>query len=109
MNRRGFIKGAALAVAAAPAAASASVIKPNGIRMSTDKADPGYRAWCIAMGDGKKPKVFLNGVEQKHCSMADESLGEVKRAVLTPSGNLAIGRDEILEEIVYGDVKILVD
>lgn len=109
MNRRGFLKGAAVAVAATPAVASAAVLKPNGIRMSSDKDDPGYRAWCIAMGDGKRPKVLLDGVPQKHCTMADEARGEVKRAVLTPSGNIAKGYDDFLEEIVHGDVRIILE
>lgn len=109
MNRRGFLKGAAVAIAAAPAAANAAVFKADGIRVSSNKDDPGYRAWCIAKGDGKTVRVYLNGVEQKFASMADEARGEVRRAVLTPNGNLAIGNDEVLEEIAYGDVRVTIE
>lgn len=39
---------------------------------------------------------------------ADERTGMVKRGVLTPGGNIAIGHDEFLFEEVYGDVRIVI-
>lgn len=78
----------------------------GGMRISCLKDDPGYRAWCMLRGDGKTAKVYLDGVEQKDACIADEAEGMVRRAVRTPEGNLAIGRDEVLEETVYGDVHI---
>lgn len=110
MDRRSFLKGAAVAFAAAPAAemAAAAVLKPDGIRISCRQDDPGYRAWCILRGDHKKPMVYLNGRLCKFVSTADERLGIVIRGVETPGGNIAHDGENFLEETVYGDVGIVI-
>jgi hypothetical protein len=89
-------------------AAEALPPRGDGIRVSSDKDDPGYSQWAMFNGDGKKVEAYLNGELQKHCMTADEKLGMVKRAVLTPSGNMAIGHDEFLFEEVFGDVRVVI-
>lgn len=111
MNRRVFLAAMPLApLVAVPAVALPAVaaVPKAGLRLSALKDDPGYRAWCELCGDGKTVKVYLDGVEQHDAVTADEADGMVYRAVRTPSGNLAIGRDEILYETVYGDVRIVI-
>lgn len=78
------------------------------MRLSSDKDDAGYRAWCELNGDGKRVKVFLNGVEQRGVTMADDEAGEVRRCVHTPAGNIAVDKNagEILMETVKGSVEI---
>lgn len=88
---------------------AAAVPKPGGVRMSCEPDDAGYVPWGMARGDGKIVKVWLDGVEQKQCITADESVGMVKRVLLTPAGNVAVGNDEVLTEVVYGDVRIVAD
>ncbi|QJS27469.1 twin-arginine translocation signal domain-containing protein [Rhizobium ruizarguesonis] len=109
MNRRSFMKGAAGAVAVAPVIASVAVAKPNGLRVSSEEGDAGYRPYCIAHGDSKKVRIYLDGIEQKYAVMADETLGAVKRVVLTPSDNFAHDGQNILYEEVYGDVRIAIE
>lgn len=105
MKRRSFLVGAILT----PGSAIASLPQDaqHGLRVSVDKGDPGYRNYCVANGDGKIIKVYLDGVEQKHCRMADESLGVVRRIVTTPSGKLAHANGEVLEEEVSGVVRVI--
>ncbi|MQX25039.1 hypothetical protein GHJ84_29700 [Sinorhizobium meliloti] len=81
------------------------------MRLSSDKDDAGYRDWCILNGDNKIARVFLDGVEQKYASMADDELGEVRRTVLTSGGNFATDTlcGEILTEIVKGTVEIRIE
>lgn len=110
MNRRSLI----VAMAAAPALACAPSVldrgkAPDGFhRLSSDKDDEGYRAWCILNGDGKLAKVYLDGVEQPDCLMADAQQGIVRRLVRTPGGNIAIGHGEALQETVPGFVEIVI-
>lgn len=111
MDRRSFLRGAAAVPVVLPAVAAATMQQPvpsrdYSRRFSQDKNDPGYRNWCIVTGDGMVVKVYLDGVEQKHCSMADEINGEIERIVMTPSGNMARSHDEILTEIVRGNVRL---
>lgn len=105
MQRRSFLVGAILAPGAA--AASLPISAPiGGIRISCEKEDSGYRDYCIANGDGKIVKVWLDGVEQKRCVMADENLGVVKRMVTTPQGNIAHDNGEFLFEEIKGFVEV---
>lgn len=80
------------------------------MRLSSDKDDAGYRAWCELNGDDKRVKVFLNGVEQRDVTMADEEAGEVRRCVRTSDGNIAVDKHagEFLMETVRGSVEILI-
>jgi hypothetical protein len=64
----------------------------------------------MLIGDGKKIRVFLDGVRQERmCVTADETTGYVKRAVLTPAGNIAHDGENILFDDVYGDVRIEIE
>jgi hypothetical protein len=76
------------------------------MRLSSDKEDPGYAAWCHVNGDGKVARVYLDGVLQRDAVMADDDKGEVRRCVRTADGNLARGHDEFLMETVRGKVEI---
>lgn len=78
------------------------------MRLSSDKDDAGYRAWCELNGDGKRVKVFLDGVEQRDATMVDDEAGEVRRCVRTPAGNIAVDSHagEFLMETVKGSVEI---
>lgn len=107
MKRRSFLLCSILAPAAAVATVAAAA-KPNGLRLSIEPEDPGYRAYCILNGDRKKITVFLDGVKTNVIT-ADESLGMVYRPVFTPDGNLAHHGGTILHETVYGDVRIVVE
>lgn len=103
MKRRSFLVGAVVA----PGAALAALPPVGGIRVSCEQGDPGYRDYCIANGDGKVFKVWIDGVEQKRCVMADERLGVVKRMVTTPAGNIAHDADgNIFFEEISGVVEI---
>ncbi|SER57658.1 hypothetical protein [Rhizobium sp. NFR03] len=105
MNRRSFLK-AAPAVAVLPGVALASGHAPAGYqRLSTEKDDPGYRAYCMLRGDRKKVKIFLNGQETSALT-ADAGEGWVKRHVITPEGNVAHDGRELLTEVVHGAVTI---
>ncbi|TCV66280.1 hypothetical protein [Neorhizobium sp. S3-V5DH] len=79
------------------------------MRLSSDKDDAGYAAWCHLNGDGKVARVFLDGIPQKDATMADDEIGEVRRCVRTAEGNLAVGHDEILMETVKGEVRIVIE
>lgn len=111
MNRRGFLLGALAAPAAVVPLSqpTAGVNKTSGIRISRDPADSGYRAYCEAFGDGKKIRVFLNGVEQRYVETADEREGFVLRAVTTDRGNLAHDGHDVLTETVHGDVLVMIE
>lgn len=111
MNRRSFLSAAAIAPAVAAVPVSAGVIKPGGRRLSTESGDPGYLAWAETKSDGQTVHVYLDGESQKDAVTADETLGMVKRTRRTAKGNLMIDpvRDEIMMEMVYGDVRIEID
>jgi hypothetical protein len=107
MNRRSFLRAAAIApaIAAMPAISSA----PAGYeRVSCEKGDPGERAYALACAGGKTVKVYLDGVEQKYALTADTNQGWVKRTVVSADGNIAFNRatEEIYTEIVHGAVRI---
>lgn len=103
MNRRRFFGAAAVAVIAPNALA----ISP-GRRVSIVKGDPGERLYGCICADGGRVRVLLDGIEQPRALTADESLGFVDRLITSPGGNVAFNRatGELLEERVYGQVKI---
>lgn len=113
MDRRSFLKGAAVALASTAATTEALAVgmKPNGIRISCNPEHAGYRAWCQANGDRCRVRVYLNGKEVKHCSTADETLGMIVKGVETSEGNIAVDRirGEYLEETLYGDVRVVIE
>ncbi|BCH33150.1 hypothetical protein MesoLjLc_50800 [Mesorhizobium sp. L-8-10] len=109
MDRRSFLRGAAVAPIAVTGAAVQANSAPEGYeRVSTETGDPGERAYAMACGDGKRIKVYLDGVEQQYCLTADARQGWVKRHVITEQGNVAFNRatEEILTEVVHGRVEI---
>jgi len=78
------------------------------MRFASDAADPGYEAWQKALLSGRNPKILLDGVEQKHCTMADDDLGLVTRCVLDPFGRSQSNpdnREEVWMETVSGLVE----
>lgn len=81
------------------------------MRLSVDKNDDGHVEWCKLTGDGKRVRVLLDGVDQKHCLMADEDAGEVRRCVVTDAGNIAVDyvAGEFLHETVKGKVQIVIE
>jgi hypothetical protein len=104
MDRRSFLRWFSFSPVAVAAAANTSV--QTGVRLSVEQDDPGYRAYCLAHGDGKKIKIFLNEVEQKACLTVDESAGMIKRMVFTAKGNVAHDGENFLTEEVYGHVRV---
>lgn len=107
MDRRSFLKATAAASVALPVTAAVAIGKPNGVRVSCEENDPGYRAYCMARGDGHKVEVYLDGAHQRAALMADEAKGVVKRVVMTPKGNFAHDGVNVLTEEVTGDVRIV--
>ena len=84
----------------------------DGLRLSSDPSDPGYGQWMVAKANGKNVRVFLDCVEVRHCTVADESLGYVRRAVLDDDGRVQIdpnNPDQVWEEDVRGCVEIVVE
>ncbi|MCO6050846.1 twin-arginine translocation signal domain-containing protein [Mesorhizobium sp. RP14(2022)] len=111
MDRRAFLRGSAVAVAAVPAVSSVPAMASGSRVISCRPEFPGYREWCILNGDHKRATVYLDGVEQKSAVAADEGAGTVTRAVRTPFGNLAVDihKGDVLEETVHGRVEIRID
>lgn len=112
MDRRSFLRasaavslGAGLPVSIANAPCPE---EPAGLfqRISCEKGDRGYRAYCMARGDDKTVMVYLNGEPQRYALTADANEGWVKRFVSTPAGNIAHDGREVLTEIVHGTVTI---
>lgn len=79
------------------------------MRISTEKDDPGYRAYCIALGDNKKISIYLDGEPVKFSYTADDVEGFVVRNVMTPAGNFATDGERLLTEIVRGVVRIEIE
>ncbi|OHV81613.1 hypothetical protein [Rhizobium sp. LCM 4573] len=81
------------------------------MRVSSDKADPGYADWCKLNGDRKIVTVYLDGEKVRDAVMADEEAGEVRRCVRTEADNLAFDKKtgDILRETLRGKVKVVVE
>lgn len=78
-------------------------------RVSANKADPGYPQWKVAIEHGKTVRVFLDGVEVKDCTTADDVNGFVVRAVLDDAGRFQVDPvdpNQVWEETVTGKVEI---
>lgn len=78
--------------------------------VSSHEGEPGYRAFCIACGDGGVIKVSVDGVDvSRRCDAADAPRGWARCYVETPDGNIAHnGHGDILTELVRGLVVITV-
>lgn len=79
------------------------------MRVSSIKGDPGYPQWSVAKAHGKTVKVYLDGVEQTHCSVADTDQGFVKRCVLNEEGRVQVDPNDpemIWTERAEGNVRV---
>lgn len=89
---------------------SKAVEKTFGIRVSCITGDPGEVRYAEALADGMKITVYLDGVECHGCWTADETEGYIVRPRKTAKGNIMVNRatGDILEETVYGNVKVVI-
>lgn len=79
------------------------------MRITSNKGDYGYQVFKFAMDCGKSIHIFLNGIEQKGVSVADEDGGYIIKDVLDKEGNCQVNPnkpDEVWVETLKGDVKI---
>jgi hypothetical protein len=81
------------------------------MRYSSDANDPGFFAWAQAMQNGKRPRIFLDGLEVPKCTMADDDTGEVTRIVLDGDGEpfIDLSKGELFYETVQGQVSIVME
>jgi len=63
------------------------------MRYATDRSDPGYANYRRAM----PCRVYLDGVEIKHCFMADEEAGEIHAGCQDAAGKLFL--DPVLGKV----------
>lgn len=56
----------------------------------------------------KTAKVFLDGVEQTECLIADEEEGYIKRFKRDKSGRPFVEVDDLATEVIHGKVEIKV-
>lgn len=83
--------------------------KVAAMRVSSNTDDPGYQQFMVARENGKTVRAFLDGVDVKGCTTADEERGFVIRCVLDSDGKAQIdpSNPEVLwEERVEGHVEI---
>lgn len=74
------------------------------MRISVHQDDPGYRAFC----EIRFAHVYLDGVHQPHCLMADEERGEVEVLVTSANGDVFAGfHGEALTDIKRGAVDVI--
>jgi len=80
------------------------------MRLSSNKdAGPAFDAYQRFLIEHGVPHVFLDGVEQPKCCMADDEAGEIKRCVLDAEGRIQAdpnNPEAIWTEIVTGKVEI---
>lgn len=79
------------------------------MRVSSNKDDPGFDAFVAARDNGQTIHAYLDGVEVKECTMADEELGQVTRFVLDADGRVQVdpeNQEEAWIETVAGKVDI---
>jgi len=76
------------------------------MRVSIDKADPGFPKYAELVSDGYAIRVTLDGVEVPGVVTADEETGEVVSHRYTPEGNqVAVGNSYVYDRRC-GDVRI---
>ena len=76
------------------------------MRISARKDDPGYLPFLEIRSRGKRPRVFLDGVERERVITADTEQRMILRYVTDEKGKMRITNDEIATETLYGDVRI---
>jgi hypothetical protein len=75
-------------------------------RASIVDGEPGYTQYCEASKNNQNITITLNGVPQKLCTAADAVKGWVRRAVVNEDGDITTDGENVLEEVVRGDVII---
>lgn len=78
------------------------------MRTSCYPDDPGHDTWLRLINQGAEIKIFLDGVELRHCTMADTDKGYVEVFKLNDSNELYVKPDTgaIAFEKKYGEVII---
>ena len=78
------------------------------MRLSVDRDDPGFAAWCELRDNGKNIRVFLNGVERDKVVLADEGERFIVRIKTDERGEYMMNsaKDEFVHETLTGDVHI---
>ncbi len=82
------------------------------MRRSSNESDVSYADWFAEHLGGKVHRILLDGVEQRHVSMADEGLGIVDRCVLDDQGRIQSdpnNSEEVWLEQVSGKVEIRIE
>lgn len=72
------------------------------MRVFCEENDPGFENWI----KNKDVKVFLNGIEQKGCIIADSDAGMIKRYIEDENGYFVVKNGKALIETIYGKVEI---
>jgi hypothetical protein len=72
------------------------------MRISAFSDDPGYVGRCFGV------KVFFNGIERDKVFTADEEKRLIVVPVLDEDGSIMLNKErtEILQETLYGDVRV---
>ncbi len=78
-------------------------------RISCEKHDLGYQNWIDLGGPSPAIKIMLDGVEQRHCTMADPIQGVICCCKLNSQGEIYAVGDKIAMETVSGHVQVLVE
>jgi hypothetical protein len=79
------------------------------MRLSTDKADPGYADFCRLRSEGRKIFVTLNGDVVPRVIAADSVEGWVIRPALNANGRMYCDRDgDLITELLTGKVSVVI-
>lgn len=80
------------------------------MRISVERGSRGFAAWQRIVDAGGRAIVSLDGVQQRHCLMADDKIGEVKRLVTGENGHVVEDPEtgDAKAETVTGKVEITV-
>lgn len=80
------------------------------MRLSSNSQEPAaYEAYLRAIAERGIPHVYLDGVLQPKCSLADDEKGEIVRCVVDANGRVQVdpnNTEEVWVETVTGRVKI---
>lgn len=74
------------------------------MRYSSDESDPGYAAFNALRKGGCMVTVYLDGVQQRFCCIADDVQGLVHRCKVDAAGDIQVKDDAILMETIHGKV-----
>jgi hypothetical protein len=77
------------------------------MRISVDEADPGYETYVASKIANKRAHVFVDGVEIKQVTMADEEAGYVSTFKRMSDGQLYVTEDGcLIAHHLKGSVKV---